>query len=265
MRLETPPFFEERLALTFTLVLSLFSMCFMLHPQSAFASTKVTGPCGSNHCYGTNTWPGHMYGASTNVGVRGMGGGDGFTLNGLWVIDTNPNQVEDCRVLNNSKRGYCWIEVEYKAFGVGQYAGTTRWDWADLRPNYRYFEHPDSNVLGSNDYGHFAYAVITQLDATDWFVGISGNQTTYTGKSTGNTMYPDAIKIGIELSGSQGWSVSYAHFIYNQWRGSNSWSYQMIKGNKDPSTPPAEGDWESPPNGNNQGGDWFTCVLGAGC
>lgn len=169
-----------------------------------------------------------------------------------------------------ARYGYCWIEAEYKAFGAGRYAGTERWVWADVRPGGVYFEH-DLNVLAPNDYGHFAglYIVQETSPTTTWHIEIIGNSTSYYDEySTNNRMYPDSIRIGLELSGTGGWSAPVAHFRANGWfNGARNINWQGNAGRKDSQTYPAYGNWASlpAPNGSNNGGDWYTCAQTAGC
>lgn len=114
--------------------------------------------CGG-HCYAVADWTGPVNGARTFPLVVHMNGGDVFAANILWMVDTNPGLIENCRVDTGFPNGYCWVEGGYKAFGTntGSLKGSERWYWADLRPGSKYYEHDANLVLSQNDYNNYAF------------------------------------------------------------------------------------------------------------
>ncbi len=251
-----------------------------LHPSVAQAQTKRPAySCGGNpgtgHCYATAVWDGRVTGASTNISVTHMVGGDYFALQDLWLIDRNIGLPENCQVDPTFPNGVCWVEAGIIAYGSNssKYPNSERWFWADLRPGSHYYDHPATGTLHSQDYSLSALMDIFQSGTNQYTISINNNNsgTGVTGLiaySTGNTMRPDAIRAGLEISGTGGWQVPITHFTQNFWRAlDNNWHPQTSEGA--PQTPniPADGYWNIPPasNGSNNGGDWVTCITGAGC
>src|SRR5260370_29480921 len=108
----------------------------------------LTYSCVSPHCYGLahfHTPAFNFAGAQTANTVRGIGTGDGFLTNEIWLVDdtTYPGSVY-------------WIEVGY---GVGLNivssvcTSAESYFWADQRPNGGGFYIHCPQVPTSGDYG----------------------------------------------------------------------------------------------------------------
>lgn len=135
---------ENRIFFVIVLISSLLFFSSLIFPSKANAN-QMTVSCGNgttDDCHAITDWPGHVTGADAELTVRGVNGGTIFVTHEMWMIDSNPSGAEDCRPLNNSPNGNCWVEAGYTAQGSqSPYPNTERWFWADVRPGYRYSEH----------------------------------------------------------------------------------------------------------------------------
>ena len=77
--------------------------------------------------------------------------------------------------------------------------------WADVRPspNSTYIEHNMGSVPGG-DFGQQAFIEILRDSSSQYHAKIATPNFNQTGYSTSNTMNPDAIDMGEELTGSSG-------------------------------------------------------------
>jgi hypothetical protein len=280
---QIPSLPEGRLALVFVLAISMFSLCFMLHPQKAGANAYISYSCGSqsnpNHCYGIVDWPNPVNGAYTEFLVNHLNSGDTFVLNDLWIIDNNNERMENCTI-NGGPITACWVEGGYKAFGPtfgSPWSGTERLFWADVRPNGGWHEHRSAPLV-SGDYGSYLQAQIWKA-GTDPFVGwcptvsnewcvslIAGSTSLNVQYSTNNSMQVTEYKEGLEISGISGGYAPLTDFDYNEWSSTrnNNYYYQTNPGNETTNYP-ADAYWDPAPQDSSTGGSLWTCITNAGC
>ena len=242
------------LLFSFSLVLSV-PICLTV----ARTSYALSYSC-NNHCYGENTWfPNYNYnfeGVGTNIGVRGIWGGNGVLTNEAWLGSYGTN------------KSLYWIEAGYLEAG----GGPQEWFWADNRPGggyHAWFSGPLNNDPGGNsDYGHGAWVSIYRTSTSTWHINVSGNRTGFSGNSASNTIYPDYINIGEELIGTSGANGPTAAYTYNEYQapGSNYWYFfgrnhydnGYITGKNPPWSTWLNG---QNPDNSNTGGVLGACVL----
>ena len=262
-------------------------------PRIAQSSTQSVAPsisynCQPTRCYGTNWWPNAVNGAYTFLNWSpfgayfGAGSAGGIIREVLWLVDnTEPN---NCYVFQSDLPSRCFVEVGIKSSIVNG-SNVTNLYWADVRPNYYWAEHvgAEINTLISTsaiDMEIWKAGTISSqtswcpIAAAEWCVdvysegdnqelrGVSGDNHT-------NRMVVSGYQEGLELYGTSGATADDMHFDDNQWMGTTNtnWNYQTNDGNPYSYTqnPPVDSGWNTVPAPGNYGGEWFTCLSGAGC
>lgn len=148
-----------------------------------------------------------------------------FIDNEAWLYQ---NGRSDCLA------GQCRIEAGYATRNYDSSKGAAQvwYFWEDLRPGSQAFVHWIKQVP-SADYGHpLTIEIYAASCCSVFYVNLYAYTSTMTNQSTGNTMNPNSIEIGSELSGgASSQSAPYAYFNNNQWYdGSRVAHYQTSNG-----------------------------------
>jgi hypothetical protein len=228
-------------------------------PASAYNCT------GGNGCYGTVRWNGAVDGADAriSVGTMSMTSSLWHINSVLWVRDRDG--VNDCSILGIPV-DTAWIEVGYWAR-----SSTQQFYWADCRAGASYYEGAFGTVTTSDKYkpNYFQIRRNTK-NSTYWFVQIMAISNSWSLVSSANSMWPDQIEIGGELTGNSGASMYSGHTTNNRYihYGSSStpnYYYQGRDGDGKTQNPPFVSGWTAgAPDPGGTGGDWYAyCSAGA--
>lgn len=247
----------------------------------SLAHTALSYSCGS-HCYGINNQFASDYGLNLFNGIRS-------TIVSIPKLLSQDAVTDEIWLAQNSaacaaENNVCWIEVglvyEPSVGGPGE-----RLFWADVRPNQQislgsrscswtdghYCQH-NGPLIASADYGKALQLTIQVSSTSTWAISatVNGGQTSMTGTSTGNTMFPTLFQLGQELHGSgtsgQTTSATTAHFRYSQFL-YLMWQTLSHNGQNNSVGRPSNPPWSGWTNGNltpsltNYGGDWYACTL----
>ncbi len=106
-----------------------------------------------------------------------------------------------------------WIEVGYWAR-----SSTQQFYWADCRAGASYYEGAFGTVTTSDKYkpNYFQIRRNTK-NSTYWFVQIMAISNSWSLVSSANSMWPDQIEIGGELTGNSGASMYSGHTTNNRY------------------------------------------------
>lgn len=220
-------------------------------PQKPMYSCSV-------HCYAINDWPGGpINGSSTEISVVHLAcngncqAGD-FVNNEMWLSD------------QSSSGGPYWVEVGYAVDKQDDGSAPEQYFWADDRPGQGYQIHYLANVP-AGDYGNYTWFKIQwQTDINSYCTSryypycydITVQSSNYSASPVelNNTMTPNDINIGEELSGYSGASAPTAYYIDNYWIStSNVGHYQTANGTITQYKPPYGG-WTTYPSQSSTGG-----------
>lgn len=248
----------SRVSLAIALAVSFLAVSFLLYPHVAQAYS-------CNVCHGVVIWNGNQGGAQTEAEVVSLtytpadctpnGNYVPHVGNVLWVINTNDS--------NCYPYDACWVETGYHTVTNAQGTSTSNvYYWVDVRPGTNnYHVHTFGNVQ-SGDLGYNAYLNIDEYGNTStWEVNLVSETSGYSGTSTNNSMNPNQIQMGMELTGSKGESANTGYFTYNIWYGTsnNQWHYQENAGSTHNDSPIESGWYQIPAsNGSNYGGSFYT-------
>ncbi len=263
-------------------------------PLAGQLSTQSFAPsisynCQATRCYGINWWPNAVNGAYTFLNwspgaLFGAGSSIGIVRNAMWVVDKTAQHANSCYVFVSDLPTVCFVEAGIMSSIVNG-SNKTQLYWADVRPDYTWFEHkgPEINTVWST----------TAIDITIWRAGTISSQTSWcpiagsewcvdvysegdnkdwrdiSGRGHSNTMIVSGYQVGLELYGTSGAVADNMFFEDNQWEANNGtdWHYQTNSGdpNQYAIDYPADAWWNQVPAQGNYGGDWTTCIAGAGC
>jgi hypothetical protein len=136
--------------------------------------------------------------------------------------------------------------------------------YADNRAFWGYAEH-FSNPLTSADYARYMQVDLVKTDQ-GISVALSGLPNTSLYDVSANSISPKQIQIGLELTGTSGASAPRNGYVLNQWYNGSVWTYQGNNGIANQTNTPVNAYWTHYPStpGSN-GGQWTTCISGAGC
>ncbi|MGH2497075.1 MAG: hypothetical protein ACRDIV_20445 [Ktedonobacteraceae bacterium] len=280
---------ETRFLLTLLLILSAFSILLISitppdHTYAQVSSPNISYNC-NPRCWGTNYWPNTVNGAYSFLdwGSANFNYGNGFVQNTMWLLDeTHPNS---CKPLPSDLPGDCYIEAGIRAYAGYGGQNVVTLIWADVRPGYSYAFHTqggpiDTNVTQAIDIQIFKAGTVSwalpwcPVAGSEWCVYLYSHPTGpviegISGAGHTNTMVVSGYREGMEIEGTSGAHADYADFIANQYqdKGNNSYNYQNNPGNysKYFDNPPADSFWTTVPGPGQDGGDWTTCITGAGC
>ncbi|MBA2288112.1 MAG: hypothetical protein H0W02_21775 [Ktedonobacteraceae bacterium] len=234
----------QDISLIVLMVTSLTFFLFASPPQTYAATVSHTmaaniscGNLSTGHCYGRQDWFGGTIGSKTDIKVvqltcNGSCQSTGFLDNEMWLID---GQTSSCF---SNMFGNCWVEGGYLYDG---YCGFCYF-WADVRPvdgnnlNLHYLYPTPNHMSPNRDIGHSMrisiYEQGTHRFEVDFAVqgcsfNCSANATFY---STNNTMVPNDVHIGTELSGvgsnNSNWGAPRADYTNNYWKNGAGWQGQ---------------------------------------
>ncbi|GCF09724.1 hypothetical protein [Dictyobacter arantiisoli] len=261
--LNTRQHFELRVGLISLAIL--FSLAFQLNQTYAAGNTpKITYNCintpdsTSGHCYSMAEWNGAS-GAFTEIFTNQLYSGGGFVTNEMWIGSGNTRWVE---------AGLISSDVSLTQ-GSGSYNHGSTAEflfWGDVNNSGKFYFHPGPN-LASSDFGKTAFVEIQKTSSTAYGVYISNlPSASLFGTSTNNTMSDDYIHTGGELYGATTASAPVNGYSYNEWYNSNGGGSWNLQGDTDGFVNgPWEGYWQSTASSDGIGGDWRTCIRGAGC
>lgn len=231
----------------------------------AFAIPANAYNCTSNDCYGTVRWNGAVDGADARISVGTMStpSSSSHINSVLWVRDRDG--VTDCSILG-IPIDTAWIEVGYWAKG-----STQQFYWADCRAGASYYEGAFGTVTASDKYQPNYFQIRRNANSsTYWFVQISAVSNSWSLVSASNSMWPDQIEIGAELTGSSGAIMYSGHTTNNRYihYGSSStpsYYYQIRDGDGKTQNSPLVSGWTTgAPAPGGTGGDWYAYCGGGG-
>lgn len=261
---------------------------------AAPSSTRSVAPsisyyCQPTRCYGTNWWPNPVNGAYTflnwNLGALfGAGSPGGIVREAIWIVDKTAQHANECYIYTSDLPTVCFVEAGIMSTIVNG-SNETQMYWADVRPGYQWAEHegPIIDTTSSTDAiditiwragtiasdsgwcpiagSEWCVDVYSEGDGT-WITGTSGLNHT-------NTMIVSGYQEGFELYGTSGATGDYMYFDSNEWEadGGTAWSYQDNPGDKAEYAVdyPVDAGWNWEPENGPTGGEWWTCITGAGC
>ena len=251
----------------------------LLIPGIALAQGKMPGTtaCFPLHCWGIVDFnPGTFafLGAQTDDSVRGLGlgGNTKFLTNEVWLADT---------ITYKSQGVSPWVEAGY---GMGlntvlnSHCGYNEsFFWADYRANGGGFNIHCPAYVGSGDKGYNVRDCIWQdgTDSSAWFVRITPHSSAQmNGKSTTNTMFPNDVDFGEDLSATddgQGVNAPRSTFVNNYYMDLNLnwhfWHNPPYAWNMGLSGIPNDPPWfgwvnGEDPNHDSTGGKLYACTVG---
>ena len=229
-----------------------------MKPALALAYSCGSGYTG--HCYSVAQWYGDTFGLYTQITaspLNNMYSTNSGTPDRLqseaWLEDAHTSTCQQNPV------GQCWVEAGLTVGNIGDgYASSAQYFWADLRPGYGINEH-DWPAVNGND---TVASALIEYSSTDTFyvrmLSSSFNSDAYgPSYSTNNSMSPDWIHAGQEVSGTGGSSSGTYSFTDNQWEDSNfNLHYQTNDGWTPRTDDPPYGYWGSRPSQSSTGGAW---------
>lgn len=255
---------DDKRFVAFIILLALLTS-FLIQTASAAAANDVpsNGYCSGSpaRCYAEIDWYHYTGGAYTNISPYGsMSCANcptyAFIDNEMWLTDKTSSQCKSV--------GACWVESGISTWSPSTpdnckpgYASTCLF-WADNRPNGGgYHQHSlwPIGLDGANLNPWGFDVTIENFDSdspsgSEWEVIVDIYQnnsfvTSVLGISTNNSMSPNDISVGSELSAHSGASASKNDFLYNQLMaadGSGNWSYQTNPNSTLTNNPPY-GQW----------------------
>lgn len=259
-------------------------------PSTQSLTPNISYNCEPTRCYGANWWTNPVNGAYTLLNWSylgasfGAGSADGIIRNALWIVDNTTQHRTDCYAFQSDLPSKCFVEAGIKSSIVNG-SNVTNLYWADVRPGYYWYEHvgAEINTLFSTsaiDIMIWRAGTISSatgwcpLAGSEWCVDVysEGDYQQITGVSGAghtNTMVVSGYQEGMELYGTSGAKADYMYFDDNTWEANNGtkWEYQNNSGDGGlyMQTPPVDSGFSVPPATGNYGGEWFTCLSGAGC
>lgn len=269
-------FYEERIAITVLLIVSVFATNFVFSSRSAMASTYncYNYQNRQQHCYGIVLWTDNdtfppVNGSKTYIVIRGMScnppacvynrpdGTSDFIDNEMWLSDQT-HKASLCPLYGN-----CWVEAGYMSRPNSNGQGSTEsYFWGDYRPHDNMFNFHLLNPIPSGDFGHSTDFEIYRVPNNNFNVLIISQGVDYQLVSANNIMIPDQIQIGQEIQGTGGEGALEAYYTLNVWVDTNSQDhFQTNAGYVPPPYPPGSPTvygWQYPPVSGNQGGTFTT-------
>jgi len=230
-----------RIGSRIALVLALVCAFFAVIPRHAAAYSCTDG----GHCYAIVTWNGSTHGAATDIGISYLYASDplgAFGINNtLWLVDGSGNY---------------WVEGGYKAA-----YGSQRYYWGDVRPSDPVYRRHDLGAIPGQHYGFgLDLNIVRMPDDASYVVALHVNSVGYSSYnySVSNTMTPNRIDMGQELSGTASAHADQAQFTYNQWQENNgTYHFQNQYVNPQVFGGPY-GYWAEEPQNSSIGGIWAT-------
>lgn len=276
---------EDKFVIFLTIVVLIVTFMFQSHTSFAASSSMkasqipLGGYCSNPHphCYAEQYWHGGTPGAFTQIEPYGpltCYGCSGFIDNEMWFADNTSSQC------TSTAYGGCWVESGISTWSANdpnscnQGTDSTCLFWADNRPGsgglheHRLFNFGPDGVDLSPYYVDVALFNTNgaMFSGSTWTINADVYNASNTliastsGTSTYNTMSPDYITIGSELSNS-GATAASNYFAYNEWETTGGqWPYQTNPGQNGSTNAPPNGFWTTNPyNGTgNIGGVYLT-------
>lgn len=236
-----------QIPLIFIILSGLFLANFIITTPSP-ALAYSCGDQSGNHCYAWVRWSGGTIGLVTDILVTDiscLGCGPNFLDNESWLADTT-NPAPNC-----TSNGGCWVEA-----GLSTDLG---YFWAENLPGGIYHQH-SIGYIPTGDSGQKANIFIIKThNANEWQIKISSPYTSYGYQyAENNTITPNVIQTGTELSGSGAYSPT-TTYTNNSWIDSSYYTHpQTNAGYLSPYAPPPYVQWYIQPSTSNPGGELWT-------
>lgn len=258
-----------RIAVALVLAFGILAMQSILYPRATLAMPNNYTCPANNICHGEVIWPGHAYGTQTEDEVVTLGCIPSACKpisstnlphigNVLFLADLNGNG-SNCQPVHE-----CWVEAGYHTVtNSGGTSTSSQYYWADFRPGFDNFNIHPLGAVQSGDLGHNVFLFISLVkpgDNSDWNVEVIPQTNSWSGKSGGNTMFPDNIQMGMELLGTNGASANTGYFTFNYWATGDGNFHPQTNSGSLINNSPVESNWFQTPasNGSNNGGSFYT-------
>ena len=228
----------------------LISSLFSLLPVPAAAYS-----C-SIRCYGAVEWDGGVTGSDVRISVVPIydnQSGGGHINNEMWLQDTIH--------YSNPTYGASWIEIGYRSTG-----GVESYFWAQIRPQDSALYTQVLLTVPSGDYNSTPYFEIQRDTSSQFHMIINSPNYSFNGYSFANSMQPNLITTGQELSGASTASAYQASWTHSQYVASGGVHvYQFRDGDHEYSESPLLSWWASHPSPGGTGGDRRSMCINGTC
>jgi len=188
----------------------------------------------------------------------------------MWFVQavTNP----DCGSLGTGN--VCWVEVGLSAGadsgGCVIPTNETHYFWADNRPNGGFFCH-DMGPVSPAEFGHNTiFGVSRDTDQPNSFraFALAQDGRLLQGVSTANTMVPDTVQIGMEVTGNSGTQAGTdgttftLNWFSNNPNNPSDGQIEKTDGFTFGGFPPVRSGWTRPPSKWGSAGEFFVMCCG---
>ncbi len=186
---------------------------------------------------------------------------DGFVTDEMWLVQANASA---CNLSGYGSQ--CWVEAGYSTYPDGP-SSTDYYYWADYRPPNQGYREFDLHAVPSADLDGYTNLQIYTAGGNSWYVNLYTPTLSYPEVSYDNSMAPNDIQIGQELSGqgnTNGAHAPYAYFWKNEWVDTtqNHWHWQTsASGSGISEGYPPYAEWLVWPQNSSTGGDFEACTC----